>query len=136
MTGTYTIRLLPEEAITAYPKKTKKGKSFPDFRIKEKTFPEVSKRLPIRMRAALHFVERRNTPIYVVLHKNSKSISALFFFTFAFTNPDTDKRVLEICRCIGRNSVKRHWKTVLDFINNNKEKINNLSTQDCLTFNS
>lgn len=112
MTGNYVIRKLPKNSIAYYETLTKKS-VYPTFKIKSNTFPEVSTELEIRPRA-FRFYRRSSSPVYAVLHSNSeKGLQCLFFFTF---DDIKGSKSLCICRCLGKEVVKKHWEKVINFI--------------------
>lgn len=136
MTGTYTIRRLPEHyLIDEHLKTTRKGKSISLFEIGENTFKDIPYALNLRPRAVRFAIRKKHlVPQYVVLYNDSKSYQCLFLFNFQSTI-DQDGQVLEICRCLGSGRTKRHWKAILKFINDNNETIQKLTEMETFMFN-
>ncbi len=128
MTGKYIIRRLPENSIVEYSTPTKSGKSIPLFKINSGTFSDISEEMQIRPKSALFSKWGYRPCVYVLLYDDTKSIRCLFFFQLKFKTPRThpwNKGIsgLDICRCVGKSSLKRHWARVFTCIRENYERI-------------
>lgn len=128
MTGRYIIRKLPPNSIFEFRKQV--NGRIPNAQLFKSAFPDITSVLQIRPKAA-SFARGPQTK-YVVLYENKRSVRCFFFFTLT-THPN-DKIVLDICRCVGSRAVKRHWKTVIPFINNYKDGLKHLSDDQSLEF--
>ena len=127
MTGRYILRKLPQGSIIEFPK-GRKGR-IPNARIEEyDVFPDICRYLPVRPNAA-RFARYRD--VYVELYEEGSFTKCLFFFTLSDIRGNT---VLDICRCAGSRTVKKHWNTVISFINDCKDKIRKLSYEESLDF--
>ncbi len=138
MTGKYIVRRLPENSIVEYSTETRSGKSIPLFKINSGAFSDILEEMQIRPKSA-HFSKwGHRSCVYVLMYDDIKSTKCLFFFRLRFETPRPwNKGIsgLDICRCVGKNSLKRHWASVFTCIRENYERISGFkSTNDSLEF--
>lgn len=112
MAGSYSIRPLPNSSIVEGEKVSRNGYTIPYFEIRNGTFDDIHQSLKIRPKAAL-FARRSQSTVYVVIHNDSDAPQCLFLFEFISTS---SKEILHICRCLGKNAVKKHWEPFLFFL--------------------
>lgn len=106
---TYYIRKLPKNSIRETSKVCTGWQSFRE--ILEGTFPGIQDEycgLQIRPKAA--FFAEYNEDVYVVLHKEEgKEIECLFFVKFVHSSFYGGIAEVQLCRCLGKHKVKRHY---------------------------
>lgn len=119
MTG-YIIRRLPDPEWAIIGRNRLNERRLVSFYIEGNTFSGIQNDLKIRPKAASFVKRNKEEPIYVVLYNDHKNeFHCLFLFTLSFKKmplSENLKPVLCICRCVGKTSVKRHWKKILEFI--------------------
>ncbi len=124
MTGNCIVQRLPKNSIIeGYSKKNKNGKLIRSYM----AFADWSTSFEVRPKAA-SFADRYNKffPIYLVLYNDTQSTRCLFLFTF--TSTENKENIFQICRCVGKTSVKRHWAQITNKIMENIEEIKNLTS--------
>ncbi len=140
MTG-YIIRRLPEGSIFEYSKVSRMEKRIPTFYIDGVDSFKIRDNFEIRPKAAIFAKRNKDKPIYVVLCKDQPGIDqqrirCLFMFTLEIASNSRSERypIVDICRCVGKTSVKRHWKTVIKFIFGTANVIYELSRKQYISF--
>lgn len=107
---TYYIRRLPKNSIRETAEMCTGWQTFHE--ILEDTFPGIQDdSLKIRPNAA--FFATFNEDVYVVLHKEEKKeLECLFFVKFVHSTFYGGIAEVQLCRCLGRHKVKRHYHLV------------------------
>lgn len=113
----YCIRSLDVSAIMYDNEEERKfkqnGRRIP-LKIKGETFSDIPFKLPIRGKA-YDFAKRNDgyydPMVYVVLYADEEHLQCLFVFRFIASSGACD-----IARCVGKNSVRRHWGRVRQYI--------------------
>ncbi len=108
MARTYYIRPITSNLIIEREETTAKGKTISKFEILGGTLSNICNTVQIRPRAA-DFARRSRIGVYAVFHEFKGEMQCLFLFRSV---PCNSGDTLEICRCLGKRAVKRHWEGI------------------------
>lgn len=129
MRAKYEIYRLPKDSICPDEDKSERHQGM--YKIKENTFPDVSKKLRIRPRAAW-FADIPTgwslRPIYAILLKEENAPTKCI----AFYGVIGDGKYL--CRCVGKHGIKSKRKEILNFINKHYDILELLPQNVALVF--